>query len=75
MNAHQTFNRIVAANGGVTQFALDYVDRASIAMDPELHERVDAVFDGFPGVDAGDFLRIYCELHLLKHGTEFEFRA
>jgi hypothetical protein len=75
MNAHQTFNRIVAANGGVTQFALDYADRASLAMDPELRERVDAVFDGFPGVEAGDFLRLYCELHMLKYRREFEFRA
>ena len=75
MSAHQTFNRIVAANGGVTQFALDYADRAAAAMDPELRERVDRLFDGIPGVEAEDYLRFYCQLHAMKYGMEIEFRA
>jgi hypothetical protein len=40
-------------------------------MDGELRAKVYATFDGIPGVDAGDFLSLYCKLHRMRFGTEF----
>jgi hypothetical protein len=75
MNAYQNFQRIVTADGGcVSEFALTYADKAAEAMDRELRERVNRLFDGIPGVEASDYLKFYCDLHRMKYDKEFSVK-
>jgi hypothetical protein len=72
VNVYENFQRLVTADGGYeSEFALAYADKAAEAMDPELRERVNRMFDGIPGIVACDYLKFYCDLHRKKYGSEF----
>lgn len=70
MNAYDRFQQITSTREN-PQDALEYLDAAAGVMDAALRERVAAMFDGTPGIDGGDFLKIYCRLHAEKFETQF----